>query len=150
MKCNFTKFFTLVYWLFSKLLSFLKYKVAHSLVRETWQYFFCKCLCRYLSYFSWVCDDEPDCGSTLQGTLDISDEDPVRCRGNVSCLGNQFLCKVWIVHILTNHILELSHRKVKVLQNQCWLITSCLAIVFEIAPYIMAQFRFTSKWILQT
>ena len=96
--------------------------VPLSFVQETWQYFFCKCLCRYLSYFSWVCDDEPDCGSTLQGTLDISDEDPVRCRGNVSCLGNQFLCKVWIVHILTNHILELSHRKVKVLQNQCWLI----------------------------
>ena len=46
-------------------------------------------------FFSWVCDDEPDCGSSPEGTtLDISDEDPVRCRGNVSCSGNQFLCKV--------------------------------------------------------
>ena len=46
--------------------------------------------------FSWVCDDEQDCGSSPQGTLDVSDEDPVRCRGNVSCSGNQFLCKVSI------------------------------------------------------
>ena len=111
MKCNFTKFFTLVYWSFSKLLSFLKYDNTFSVNAYA-----------DISYFSWVCDDEPDCGSTLQGTLDISDEDPVRCRGNVSCLGNQFLCKVWIEHILTNHILELFHRKVDVLQNQCWLI----------------------------
>ena len=48
----------------------------------------------FFSIFSWVCDDEQDCGSSPQGTLDVSDEDPVRCRGNVSCSGNQFLCKV--------------------------------------------------------
>ena len=52
------------------------------------------CLYIYFSIFSWVCDDEQDCGSSPQGTLDVSDEDPVRCRGNVSCSGNQFLCKV--------------------------------------------------------
>lgn len=26
--------------------------------------------------------------------MDVSDEDPVRCRGNVTCSGNQFLCRV--------------------------------------------------------
>merc|ERR1712223_521290 len=42
----------------------------------------------------WVCDNEPDCGSAPSGKMDVSDEDPARCRGNVTCDGNQFLCKV--------------------------------------------------------
>ena len=47
-----------------------------------------------LSFFRWVCDNEPDCGSAPSGKLDESDEDPARCRGNVTCDGNNFLCKV--------------------------------------------------------
>ena len=65
------------------------------------------CLYIYFSIFSWVCDDEQDCGSSPQGTLDVSDEDPVRCRGNVSCSGNQFLCKVsTIVPIIESELGE--------------------------------------------
>lgn len=51
------------------------------------------------SLFSWICDNEPDCGSTSTADLigvgveDTSDEDPKMCHGVVSCLSNQFMCK---------------------------------------------------------
>ena len=53
-----------------------------------------------VSFFRWVCDNEPDCGSAPSGKMDVSDEDPARCRGNVTCEGNHFLCKVSIEFIL--------------------------------------------------
>ena len=53
-----------------------------------------------VSFFRWVCDNEPDCGSAPSGKMDVSDEDPARCRGNVTCEGNHFLCKVSIEFVL--------------------------------------------------
>ena len=52
-------------------------------------------------FFRWVCDNEPDCGSAPSGKLDESDEDPARCRGNVTCDGNNFLCKVRFDNLTT-------------------------------------------------
>ena len=57
-----------------------------------------------VSFFRWVCDNEPDCGSAPSGKMDVSDEDPARCRGNVTCEGNHFLCKVSIELVLAKFI----------------------------------------------
>ena len=60
-----------------------------------------------VSFFRWVCDNEPDCGSAPSGKMDVSDEDPARCRGNVTCEGNHFLCKVSIEFVLVKTGVEL-------------------------------------------